>query len=178
MLTSVAHTYFLQGNYKRAVETYGTKGGYYLDCAALAAMGEEATALSKLRAREQAGAATGSVQAIMCSLRAYLEGNSEQCVATILGHEAALRGTPESLFYAARHLARVNEIERAISTLFDVVNCGFLCGSVIMHDPWIDSLRLSPRFSELLQFAEMRRKEAHGAFLSAGGEEVLALDNS
>src|SRR6202011_5847428 len=55
LVTSVAHTYFQRGEYQKSLDCYGTKGGYYLDCAALAALGDNRTALARLREREQSG---------------------------------------------------------------------------------------------------------------------------
>ncbi|HXC48241.1 MAG TPA: protein kinase, partial [Candidatus Sulfotelmatobacter sp.] len=75
LMTSAAHTYFLLGDYANTLDCYSKKGAYYLDCASLVAMGDNQIALSKLREREQSGGATGAVQGIMRSLRAYLEGN-------------------------------------------------------------------------------------------------------
>jgi len=175
VVDSVAHTFFLLGDYQRTLESYGTKAGYYLDCAALAALGETQTALAKLRVREKAGGATGAVQAIMHSLQAYLEGNIEECVRATQIDGAVLSRTPESLYYLARQLARVNECERAISILSEVIESGFLCASALERDPWLDSLRSSARFSELLQDAERQKSYLHLAFLAAGGEELLAL---
>ena len=43
VLTSVAHTYFVLGDYPKTLDWYG-KLGFYLDCAALAAMGDNQTA--------------------------------------------------------------------------------------------------------------------------------------
>jgi TolB-like protein len=175
VVDSVAHTFFLLGDNQRTLDCYGTKGGYYLDCAALVALGDNETALAKLRQREQAGGATGTVRAIMRSLKAYLEGDREECIRATQIDETHARKTPESLFYLARQLARVNESERAISILFDVIDSGFLCSFALSRDPWLDSLRSSNRFSELLQVAEVRRSHAHAAFLAAGGQELLGI---
>ncbi len=174
VLTSVAHTYFALGDYRRTLDWYGSKVGYYLDCAALAALGYNETALARLRERERAGGATGTLQAVMQSLRAYLESNFEECVrATEIG-ESLARRDPETLYYIARHLSRINKPKRAIMVLSSAIDSGYLCGSALLHDPWLDSLRSSPVFSELLQKTEQRRSEVHAAFLAAGGQEILS----
>jgi serine/threonine protein kinase len=170
LITSAAHTYFLLGDYTSTLDCYGKKGTYYLDCAALVALGENQTALSLLRERERSGGATGAVQGIMRSLRAYLEGNWQECFNAIATAETK---DPEILFYAARHLARINEIDRAISALSTAIDRGFLCVSAISRDPWFAPLRSSPRYVELIQETERRRIETHAAFLAAGGEQVI-----
>jgi len=174
-MTSVPHTYFLLGDYVNTLDSYGKKGAYYLDCAALAAMGENAIALSKLREREQSGGATGSVQGIMCSLRAYLEGNWNESSDAITSADVFFRRDPETLYYSARHLARMNHTEQAISALSAAIDRGFLCASAVSRDPWFASLRPLPRFVELMKEAERRRRETHAAFLAAGGEQVIGV---
>jgi tetratricopeptide (TPR) repeat protein len=125
LVTSAAHTYFLLGDYAKSLDCYGNKVGYYLDCAALAALGDDKAALAKLREREHRGGATGAVQAIMRSLRAYLEGDFAECVQAIELGEPLTRRDPETLYYMARHLARVNEPERAITMLTRALEGGF-----------------------------------------------------
>jgi serine/threonine protein kinase/tetratricopeptide (TPR) repeat protein len=175
LMTSAAHTYFLLGDYANTLDCYSKKGGYYLDCAALVATGEHKAALSKLREREQSGVTTGAVQGIMRSLRAYLEGNREECLNAILASDTAIRKDPEVLFYSARHLARINETDRAISALSTAIDRGFLCASAISRDPWFAPLRVLPRYIELMKEAEQRRIETHAAFLAAGGEQVISV---
>jgi eukaryotic-like serine/threonine-protein kinase len=175
LITSAAHTYFLLGDYANTLDCYGKKGAYYLDCAALVAMGENQIALSKLRERERSGGATGAVQGIMRSLRAYLEDNREECLNAIAAADTAIRRDPETLFYSARQLARINETDRAISALSTAVHRGFLCASAISRDPWFDPLRSLPRYVELMHEAERRRIETHAAFLAAGGEQVISV---
>jgi serine/threonine protein kinase len=175
LITSAAHTYFLMGNYSSTLELYGRKGGYYLDCAALAAMGDNQTALSMLRERERSGTATGAVLGVMRSLRAYLEGNTEECLKAIVSAEKALPADPEVLFYAARQLARIDQTERAIAALSMAVDRGFLCTSAIARDAWFASLRSDPRYAALIQAAEHRRCETHAAFLAAGGVQVISI---
>jgi len=175
LMTSAAHTYFLLGDYASTLKCYGKKGGYYLDCAALAALGEEQTALATLREREQLGSTTGTVLEIMRSLRAYLEGNWKECLNAIETGEAVLLKDPETSFYSARHLARINETDRAISALSSAIDRGFLCATAIGRDPWFESLRSCPRYLDLMHKAELRRIETHAAFMAAGGEQLISV---
>lgn len=175
LITSAAHTYFLMGNYTGTLELYGRRAGYYLDCAALAAMGDNKTALSMLRERERAGGATGAAQGVMRSLRAYLEGNAEGCLDAIVTAETALLADPEVLFYSARQLAQINQTERAIAALSAAMDRGFLCASAITSDPWFASVRSGPQYAALMQEAERRRIETHAAFLAAGGGQVISV---
>jgi eukaryotic-like serine/threonine-protein kinase len=174
LLTSAAHTYFMMGDYATAIDCYGKKG-YYLDCAALAALGEDHTALSILRAREQSGRTTGAVQGIMRSLRAYLEGNWGECCGAIITAEAAIQRDPEVLYYSARQLARINETDRAIAALSNAIDRGFLCASAVSRDPWFESLRDCSRYDAVKQEAERRRREMNSAFLAAGGAQLISI---
>ena len=174
IVTSAEHTYFLLGEYQKTLAFYDTKAGYYLDAAALAALGRNEEALERLRQREATGSAAGQIGASMYSLRAYLEGNFAECLGAITEPQILTRADPETLFYIARHLARINQRERAIVTLGKVIDGGFLCASSLAHDPWLAPLREAPGFGDLAQKAERRRFEIHAAFLDAGGEQLLS----
>jgi serine/threonine protein kinase/tetratricopeptide (TPR) repeat protein len=174
VITSVAHTYFMMGDYASAIDCYG-KNGYYLDCAALAAMGEDQTALSMLRAREQFGPTPAALQGIMRSLRAYLEGNWDECCSAITTAEDAIRRDPEILFYSARQLARIHQTDRAMAALSYAIGRGFLGASAMSRDPWLEPLRSCSGYAELLQETEQRRVEMHAAFLTAGAEQLISV---
>jgi non-specific serine/threonine protein kinase len=178
IVTSVTHTYFLLGDYRQTIEYYGTKSGFYLDCAARVMLGDRASALAQLRQRVQSGAATGAVRAIMLSLRAYLEGDQEGCLRAIEEDESLMQRSPESLFYAARHLAQLGRRDRALDILSSLVDKGFLCGSALSCDPWFDSLHSHPGFPRLLEAAAARQAKVHAAFLDAGGLEILNLSSA
>jgi len=175
VVTSVEHTYFLLGDYQNSIDCYARKGGFYLDCAALVMLGDNEQALARLHAREQSGVATGSVRAIMQSLRAYLEGDFEGCLRAIEVGEPLTRRDPESLFYTARHLAQIKESARAHKILSSVIDSGFLCGSALSRDPWLASLHCVPDYSHLFQTVDQRRRQAHASFLEAGGPELLNI---
>lgn len=175
IVTSVPHTYFLLGEYHKTIECYGAKGGYYLDCAALVMLGEREEALARLRAREQSGGATGSVRAIMQSLRAYLEGDRDGCLKAIEAGEPLTRRDSEALFYAARHLAQIGEGARALDVLSLVLDSGFLCGSALFRDAWLAPLRSLPGYSPLVGRADQRRTRTRASFLTAGGPDLLNM---
>jgi len=176
IVTSVPHTYFLLGEYRKTVECYGRpKGGFYLDCAALVMLGEKEEALARLRARERSGGATGSVRAIMQSLRAYLEGDREGCLGTIEAGEPLTRRDAETMFYEVRHLAQIGQTARAIEVLTQVLDSGFWCGSSILRDTWLTPLRSEPGYSTLVMRAEQQRDRAHASFITAGGPELLNM---
>jgi non-specific serine/threonine protein kinase len=172
--TSVAHTYFQLGDYRKTIECYG-KAAFYLDCAALVMLGQTEKALALLRAREQSGGATGGVRASMQSLRAYLEGDFEACLRAIEVGDSLTRRDSEALFYTARHLAQIQERERAVETLSRVIDSGFLCASALSRDPWLASLHSLPAYSRLLETANQRRRQVHASFLEAGGPEILNM---
>jgi hypothetical protein len=138
-------------------------------------MGENQTALLRLREREQSGGATGAVQGVMRSLRAYLEGNTKECLDAIVNAETALLADPEILFYSARQLAQINQTERAIAALSAAMDRGFVCASAITRDSWFASMRSDPHYAALVQEAERRRMQTHAAFLAAGGAQVISI---
>ncbi len=175
ILTSVPHTYFLLGEYEKSLACYGTKVGFYLDCAALVAMGDRDEALSRLRSREDSGSASGGIRAIMQSLRYYLEGNFAECLKAIDAGESHAKTDPESFLYMARQLAMIQQPERAIRALYHVIERGFVCASAIESDPCFAGLRSSPGYDELLALARTKRREAHQIFLDAGGPELLSV---
>jgi eukaryotic-like serine/threonine-protein kinase len=174
-ITSVAHTYFLLGEYQKSLDCYDAKAGFYLDCAALACLGETGTALAKLRDREKTGAIPGPLRALMHSLRAYLEGNFQECLHAIEAGDLLTQKDLESQFYVGRQLAQIGQVEKAINLLHRVIDDGFLCSSSLTRDPWFSSLRSSPAFAGLLRQAEACRSQAHAAFLEAGGPQTLNL---
>ena len=174
--TSVAHTWFLLGDYQRTIEFYGTRGGFYLDCAARVMLGNNNEgALARLRERERSAAATGSVRAIMQSLRAWLDGDAAGCLHAIELGESQTRRDPETLFYTARHLAQIGEHERAVRVISEVVDSGFLCGSALWCDPWLTPLRALPEYSRLLDNVQQQQSRVHASFLEAGGPELLNM---
>ena len=74
-VTSVAHTFFLMGDYAHALESYDATAGYYLDAAILALTGREAEAVKLLSGRNCSGVRAGWMRALIASLVASLNGD-------------------------------------------------------------------------------------------------------
>jgi DNA-binding winged helix-turn-helix (wHTH) protein len=104
LVTSVAHTLFLAGEYASAIEHYSGRAAYYLDAAAWAALGNRKRAISLLRDRLGRMALSKLMVALMSSLLAVLEGRASEAVQ--LMETADTTREPEILLYFARHYDR------------------------------------------------------------------------
>lgn len=82
---------------------------------------------------------------------------------------------PEGLFYTARHLAHLGQHDDALETLACPTMRGFHCYPALARDPWLDTLRGSLRFVEVLRQSAALNREARAAFVAAGGDKVLGL---
>jgi hypothetical protein len=130
--TSVAHTYWMTGDYARALnETYGDIG--YMAGLALLSLGRPDEALAALRCREQQ---SGDNQArlFLTSLRALLEDRRTESL-DALDTLAAHVSDAEALYCVARTFGRWGERDRAIAALRAVVAGGFLCVTAFSADP-------------------------------------------
>ena len=50
---------------------------------------------------------------------------------------------------------------------------GYHCHSFFTQDPWLDPLRGSREFNQIVQLAEQAYHDAAEAFVEAGGEKLL-----
>jgi pentatricopeptide repeat protein len=66
---------------------------------------------------------------------------------------------PEGLFYMARHLAHLGEIDRAIDLFLRIVERGFCCYPAMQDDSWLDPVRARPEFVRRLRQAEARHRQ-------------------
>lgn len=170
--TSVAHTFYMAGDYQRVFdETFGDIG--YIAPLALVALGRDEEAIRLLREAETSSA-DDRVRQYLASLRAMLEGDREQSLAAYEHATADLRD-PEALHYQVRQLTNLGEAERAIAGFRRVVEMGFACFPFFARDSWLDPLRGRPDFREIMRKAEARHQRAAQAFREAGGEFVLGV---
>jgi tetratricopeptide (TPR) repeat protein len=172
IVTSVAHTFFLLGDYQRALEWYPPGALFYLDLAVLAVSGREAEAAELLARRSCPG---GAVPPMIESLRFFLQGDHARSL-EIVRQALAVRPAwdPEVTFYLARQLARDGAHADALRTLRGLVTEGFFCSAALRCDPWLRPLSHLPDFKDVLDLVLGREAEARAAFEAAGGHEVLS----
>ncbi|MGE3175963.1 MAG: protein kinase [Vicinamibacterales bacterium] len=84
-------------------------------------------------------------------------------------------GDPEGYIAQAIILSRLGSHDMALLLLGLAQDGGFYAPDTLANDPWLDPLRADPRFGEILQKAQARRREAFAVFRAEGGERVLGL---
>ncbi len=169
--TSVAHTYFLKGEYAKVFETY-TGFRLYLDAAAWAGLGETQHAAELLRSRLNKNEKGPLTAGPGRSLLAAIEGRRDEVLAVL----ASMRSfsEPEAQFYMARHSAMVGAHESALELLQRARVGGFLGPLCLQHDRVFDCMRDLPEFKEEIETcrrlslqAHLRLVEEFGSFLPA-----------
>ncbi|HTB95467.1 MAG TPA: winged helix-turn-helix domain-containing protein [Terracidiphilus sp.] len=160
--TSVAHTYFLAGDYAAAIESYGGRGGYYLDAAAWAALGETEHARGMLRERMRTMPLSELMRALLGSLAAVLEDKKDEAVRLMESADAAYE--PEILVYFARHYARLGNAAEAARCLQRAAKAGFVCGpETLAVDPWLSPLRKRNALAAFAREAQALVRDAEAA---------------
>jgi DNA-binding winged helix-turn-helix (wHTH) protein len=163
ILTSVAHTYFLAGDYSSAIEVYSGRAAYYLDAAAWAALGDRKRAITILRERLGRMSLSTLMTALMSSLLAVLEGKADEAVR--LMEKADTTREPEILVYFARHYARLKQVDSAITALKRAAESGFVCApETLISDAWLTAVRKHSEFASLLGTAKTLVQEARSGF--------------
>jgi len=170
--TSVARTYYLMGEYQRALET--GIGDADIEARALVALGRRADAIARLQEEERKDMLFPNLRLMFASLRALLEGNRVESLMAINNIGASF-GSPEGRFYLAEHLAQLGETARALAMLDAVVDTGFFCYPGIAQDPWLDPLRTHPEFVRILARAENQHHLAVVAFRETGLEDLFGI---
>ena len=171
--TSVMHTYFMLGDYERALENSGGDYGYGT-ALVLGMTGRVEEAVTMLRQREldkpwRLG------RLYLTSLRTLLEGKREESLAVSEELMQATFRDPEGMYYLGRQLAYLRHEAQALETLSRAIDNGFFCHQAMLHDPWLDSLRTRTEFTALLSKAHQLHREALTAFLAGGGASLLGI---
>ena len=171
--TSVLHTYFLLGEYQRAVEASGDEFGYGRPLA-LTALGRIEDALSMLR-RGESARPWRLGKCFLTSLRAFLEGHREESLQACDEIRKSTFRDPEGIYYIARQFSYLGQGTEALEMLARAIEHGFFCYPTMVRDPWLDALRSRPEFTDLLRKSHQLHREASAVFLAAGGDALLGM---
>lgn len=172
--TSVSQTFFQLGDVRRAQEHFG-KGTFYLDALIPLMEGDRAAALRILRERERSNL-PNVTRTIVASLRALAEEKRDESLAATrqaLGNLV----DPEVRFYLSRQFAYLGEAKEAVENLRGALEHGFNVYRVLMReDPWLEPIRSTNGYPELLEASRERYAKAHRAYIEAGGEKLLGAN--
>jgi hypothetical protein len=170
--TSVGHTWFLQADYER-VATVKIAEYPYVVAISMAELGRGDEVLPVLRDLERT--LPSRLRDFAGAARTLIEGHAAESTAAVARIVTSDFRDPEGLFYLARHLAHLQEVDPALDLFERVVAGGFCCFPAMARDPWLDPLRKKPAFTRLLRRAETRHQEALAAFERLGGDGVLGI---
>jgi tetratricopeptide (TPR) repeat protein len=163
VITSVAHTLFLLGDYAAAIEAYSGRAAYYLDAAAWAALGNQQRAKALLRERLAKMSLSKLMKGLMSSLLALLLGKRDEAVRQMETTDTTLE--PEILIYFARHYTQMGLVDAAIKALRQAPQLGMVCAPMTLNkDAWLAALRKHNEFPRLLSVAEMQVAEARSTY--------------
>jgi hypothetical protein len=171
--TSVCYSYYMLGDFDRAIETEHDEARW-LTAYAFAAKGqvEEANQIY-LKTRDRVTSAQGI--ALFDSQLGALAGDRDKALTALSVLSNSSFHDPEGLYFATRTYAYIRATGEALRLLRRVVEGGYYQPAKMTHDPWLDSLRAEPEFIRLLRLAEAKRREAVAAYLEHGGDRILGV---
>ena len=181
ILTSVDHAWWHLRDYERVLEYVQRR--YYgevsitnrvMRAGILSELGRKDEATLEYREVEQAKL-TEFFRDLVCLYRAANEDRREES----LGAAERLLARSldaDTLWQIARVFAHFGERARALALLDLSLERGFIVYRILTReDPWLDALRSSPEFDDLLNRAASRYHAASAAFREAGGEQLLGV---
>jgi serine/threonine protein kinase/Tfp pilus assembly protein PilF len=174
--TSVHHAYLMRGDYALAIET-NVEDPPHITALALDLAGRREEGID-LMLRTEERPLPGLMRSFIESIRLILQRRLPEAgiIAEQMLGNFPIRD-PCAKFYFARELAAVGNGPRALAMLDEAVEGGFTCFDFMARDPWLESLRDDGSFRAILKRADVRERRARAAFIEAGGDRVLNLEN-
>ena len=168
--TSVMYTHFMRGDWERALAS-DTDTLKWVTHWTLPLVGRHDEAIAAYREMESR-ALPGRIRELMRASRLALEGQKEEGMKVV---ESFWQRDfdPEGLYFTARVLAKLGESDASLKMLNRVIDGGFYCATAMLRDPWLDSVRGTPAFHEIIQRASALSHDAEDEFRRLGGEKIL-----
>jgi TolB-like protein len=170
--TSVMFTYYMRGDYARALEAMDESTTPF-ESRVLGAMGREAEAIEATRREEARFESVPQLRSVSTALRAALEGRLDDARTSfeVFAHIGLWDG--EGLFYWAELCARLRLIDESVSKLEQAVDMGFLCVRALEIDPYLAPAREHPAFRAVVERVAERHRVIVERFNRAGGSTLL-----
>jgi serine/threonine protein kinase/tetratricopeptide (TPR) repeat protein len=173
--TSVAHTFFMLGQYQRAIVTDSDHLPFVSVLSHLA-LGQQREAAALCQAgREEVDAHPhiGLMFQVFDAFVAGRSGEGRQVLAQLTDFPGF--DDPEGWYYWAQGACTVQDHTLALSLLQRAVASGFHCPRALETAPLLDGLRGTPEFARVLGRAREAHDGAAAAFAKADGHRLLGL---
>jgi serine/threonine-protein kinase len=167
--TSVLHTWFQLRQYERVAEGK-LESVPHNGALSLYALGRKDDALAFVHAMKP------KVAPLM---RLFVQAAEYVIDDQVPRDMASLRGLgnqftdPEGLYYLARTMATLGDLEAAESLFVRSVDRGYLCYPALTTDPWLDRLRGHAAFDAALERARLGHEAALADFNAADGGRII-----
>jgi eukaryotic-like serine/threonine-protein kinase len=175
MVTTVAHTWFLRGEWQRAVDC-DVDDPPYLTVLALHELGRDAEALALCRASRRDDLPAENLAFVMVAMSGLVGASQEEAQAGLSKlWQFPVFSDPEGWYYWALAAAGGGDADRALELLDRAVDRG-LCAVRAFETPSVfDSVRVDPRFAAIVDKARASQAAAARAFADADGHRLLGL---
>ena len=173
--TSVSHSFFLAGEYERAIE-FDRDDPPYLSALALVQLGRTADAAAICRRASERTSGNDNLVYVFRAITAVVQRDrvgGRAAIEQLLSFPAFT--DPEGLFYWTLECAGIGELERAFELLAKSVDSGLHCPKALEVSPGLHFMRQDPRFAAVLARARERHFAAADAFAKADGHHLLGL---
>jgi serine/threonine protein kinase len=178
IVTSVAHSFFMLGQYQRAIDIDPDQPPYVSVISHLA-LGQNREAAALCKAAKAHAGFHPHVELMVELFEGLLTGDH------VVGRRALGELTefpgfsdPEGWYYWGQGAAMVKDPPFAMELLQRAVSTGFVCPRAFETTPHLDSLRGSAEFAEIMTRAQQGHERAAAAFAKADGHRLLGLPRS
>jgi non-specific serine/threonine protein kinase len=170
--TSVLHTYYMLGDYARALDE-GHRSSDPFEARVLGALGREAEAIEAARREEARFTTLLLIRSFCTGLRAAFEGNREEALVALESFDSVGLNDGEALFYVAEVYAKLGLADRALGKLLRAVDQGFVCTAAFENDPYLAPVRETSEWPTMLERVRSEHERLFESFTRAGGPALL-----
>jgi len=173
--TSVAHSYFMSGEFERAIE-FDREDPPYLSAIANVQLGRMSAAAAICQQAKVRTPANNHLTTVLDAVTALVQRDAARgraAIEQLLSFPAFT--DPEGLYYWAHEAAGLGETDWALELLATAVDSGLHCPRALEVSPALHFVRKEPGFASVLERARTGHLAAADAFAAADGHRLLGL---